>query len=144
VRAPGRFPRPEGQARRLAGVRADEEFDVIVTGTRKDWWIGCFDRCFEGEVVNFAGWFNQAIGRRYLAVTYSPLRPTSERVEAAIVRGANSSLLLVGLTDPATAAQHFARIGVGSVNPTTLARASLGSLRGGSSVALLVSSRKIG
>jgi soluble lytic murein transglycosylase len=27
------------------------------------------------------------------------------------------------LTDPATAAQHFARIGVGSVNPTTLARA---------------------
>ena len=27
------------------------------------------------------------------------------------------------LTDPATATQHFARIGVGSVNPTTLARA---------------------
>ena len=27
------------------------------------------------------------------------------------------------LNDPATAAQHFARIGVGSVNPTTLARA---------------------
>ena len=27
------------------------------------------------------------------------------------------------LQDPATAAQHFARIGVGSVNPTTLARA---------------------
>jgi soluble lytic murein transglycosylase len=27
------------------------------------------------------------------------------------------------LHDPATAAQHFARIGVGSVNPTTLARA---------------------
>jgi soluble lytic murein transglycosylase len=27
------------------------------------------------------------------------------------------------LTDPATAVQHFARIGVGSVNPTTLARA---------------------
>jgi soluble lytic murein transglycosylase len=27
------------------------------------------------------------------------------------------------LTDPATAAQHFARIGVGSANPTTLARA---------------------
>jgi soluble lytic murein transglycosylase len=27
------------------------------------------------------------------------------------------------LTDPATAAQHFARIGIGSVNPTTLARA---------------------
>src|SRR6202042_3978579 len=27
------------------------------------------------------------------------------------------------LADPATAAQHFARIGVGSVNPTALARA---------------------
>src|SRR5260370_40883111 len=30
---------------------------------------------------------------------------------------------LRSLTAPATAAQHFARIGVGSVNPTTLARA---------------------
>ena len=37
------------------------------------------------------------------------------------------------LNDPATAAQHFARIGVGSVNPTALARARLlAGPRGGS------------
>src|SRR5882672_6600750 len=46
-----------------------------------------FDRCFAGEEVGFAEWFNQSIGRRYLAVTYSPLRPTSERVEAVLAVG---------------------------------------------------------
>jgi PAS domain S-box-containing protein len=46
-----------------------------------------FDRCFAGEQVGFAEWFNQSIGRRYLAVTYSPLRPTSERVEAVLAIG---------------------------------------------------------
>lgn len=48
-----------------------------------------FDRCFAGEVVNYAGWFNQSIGRRYLTVTYSPLRPTSERVEAVLAIGSD-------------------------------------------------------
>jgi PAS domain S-box-containing protein len=48
-----------------------------------------FDRCFAGEVVNYAGWFNQSIGQRYLAVTYSPLRPTSERVEAVLAIGSD-------------------------------------------------------
>jgi PAS domain S-box-containing protein len=46
-----------------------------------------FDRCFAGEQVGYAEWFNQSIGRRYLAVTYSPLRPTSERVEAVLAIG---------------------------------------------------------
>ncbi len=44
-----------------------------------------YDRCFAGEQVNYAAWFNLAIGQRYLAVTYTPLRPDSERVEAALV-----------------------------------------------------------
>ncbi|MDB5578449.1 MAG: multi-sensor signal transduction multi-kinase, partial [Bradyrhizobium sp.] len=44
-----------------------------------------YDRCFAGEEVNYAGWFNLALGRRYLAATYTPLRPDSERVEAALV-----------------------------------------------------------
>jgi PAS domain S-box-containing protein len=44
-----------------------------------------YDRCFAGEEVNYAGWFNLAIGRRYLGVTYTPLRPDSERVESALV-----------------------------------------------------------
>ncbi len=43
-------------------------------------------RCFEGEEVSYAGWFTNARGRRfYLGVTCSPLRPDSERVEAALV-----------------------------------------------------------
>jgi C4-dicarboxylate-specific signal transduction histidine kinase len=46
-----------------------------------------FDRCFAGEEVGYVEWFNQSIGRRYLAVTYSPLRPTSERVEAVLAIG---------------------------------------------------------
>ena len=45
--------------------------------------------CIAGEVVNYAGWFNQSIGQRYLAVTYSPLRPTSERVEAVLAIGSD-------------------------------------------------------
>jgi C4-dicarboxylate-specific signal transduction histidine kinase len=44
-----------------------------------------YDRCFAGEEVSYAGWFNLNLGRRYLAVTYTPLRPDSERVEAALV-----------------------------------------------------------
>jgi PAS domain S-box-containing protein len=44
-----------------------------------------YDRCFAGEEVSYTGWFNLALGRRYLAVTYTPLRPDSKRVEAALV-----------------------------------------------------------
>src|SRR5258705_5910524 len=44
-----------------------------------------YERCFAGEEVSYAGWFTLPIGRRYLAITYSPLRPTSERVEAVLV-----------------------------------------------------------
>jgi PAS domain S-box-containing protein len=43
------------------------------------------DRCFAGEEVSYAEWFTTSLGRRYSAVTYSPLRPESERVEAALV-----------------------------------------------------------
>jgi signal transduction histidine kinase len=44
------------------------------------------DRCFAGEEVRNAGWWlNNVIGRRYMGVTYSPLRPHADRVEAALV-----------------------------------------------------------
>jgi len=43
------------------------------------------DRCFAGEEVSYAEWFTFSHGRRYLAVTHSPLRPDSERVEAALL-----------------------------------------------------------
>jgi PAS domain S-box-containing protein len=44
-----------------------------------------YDRCFAGEEVSHAGWFNLTLGRRYISATYTPLRPDSERVEAALV-----------------------------------------------------------
>ncbi len=43
------------------------------------------DRCFAGEDVSYAEWFPGAPRRQYLALSYSPLRPDSDRVEAALV-----------------------------------------------------------
>jgi PAS domain S-box-containing protein len=43
------------------------------------------DRCFAGENASFADWFDNALGRRYFALSYTPLRNGSERVEAALV-----------------------------------------------------------
>jgi PAS domain S-box-containing protein len=43
------------------------------------------DRCFAGEEVSYIDWLTTPLGRRYSAVTYSPLRPESKRVEAALV-----------------------------------------------------------
>ena len=34
--------------------------------------------------MSFAGWFPTASGRRYLAATYSPLRPDSVGIEAVL------------------------------------------------------------
>ena len=44
-------------------------------------------RCLAGEELSYAGWLATPRGRRYVAVTYSPLRPNSEVVEAALVIG---------------------------------------------------------
>jgi len=43
------------------------------------------DRCFAGETVRFEEWFDNALGHRFLAVSYSPLRSDSQQVEAALV-----------------------------------------------------------
>ena len=43
------------------------------------------DRCFAGEEVSFAEWFATPRGRKYRAISYSPLRPGSQRVEAALM-----------------------------------------------------------
>jgi PAS domain S-box-containing protein len=43
------------------------------------------DRCFAGEDVSYGDWFGDPPKRRYLAVSYSPLRPNPEHVEAALV-----------------------------------------------------------
>ena len=43
------------------------------------------DRCFAGEEESYTHWLGSAFGRRYLAVSYSPLRLDSKAVEAALV-----------------------------------------------------------
>jgi PAS domain S-box-containing protein len=43
------------------------------------------DRCFAGEDVSHAEWYSRAGRRQYLALSYSPLRPDSDRVDAALV-----------------------------------------------------------
>jgi PAS domain S-box-containing protein len=45
------------------------------------------DRCFAGEEVAGGGWISPQSGARYMVTTFSPLRPDSERVEAALVIG---------------------------------------------------------
>jgi PAS domain S-box-containing protein len=42
------------------------------------------DRCFAGQQVSFAEWFDNPGGRRYWVVTYSPLKLESEQVDAAL------------------------------------------------------------
>jgi PAS domain S-box-containing protein len=43
------------------------------------------DRCLLGEDVSWAGWMGTPRGRQYSAITYTPLRPNTERVEAILV-----------------------------------------------------------
>jgi signal transduction histidine kinase len=45
------------------------------------------DRCFAGEGVSFADWIDSTLGRRYVAISYSPLRSGPQPVEAALVIG---------------------------------------------------------
>jgi PAS domain S-box-containing protein len=42
------------------------------------------DCCFAGANVRYEEWFDNALGHRFLAVTYTPLRSGSERVEAVL------------------------------------------------------------
>jgi PAS domain S-box-containing protein len=54
------------------------------------------DRCFAGEDVKFSRWVLSPGGRRfYVVVSYSPLRPHSERVEAALVINRDLTDLMV-------------------------------------------------
>jgi PAS domain S-box-containing protein len=43
------------------------------------------DRCFAGEDVTYSGWVPNPSGQSYLSISYSPLRPNTERVEAVLV-----------------------------------------------------------
>jgi PAS domain S-box-containing protein len=71
-----RLPAEEIVGMRMADLAGQEPFEETYKPN--------LDRCFAGEEVSFGGWFPTPGGRRYLAATYSPLRPDSERVLAAL------------------------------------------------------------
>jgi PAS domain S-box-containing protein len=71
-----RLPAEEIVGMRMADLAGKEPFEETYKPN--------LDRCFAGEEVSFGGWFPTPGGRRYLAATYSPLRPDSERVEAVL------------------------------------------------------------
>jgi PAS domain S-box-containing protein len=60
------------------------------------------DRCFAGDETKLVRWFTNALGRQFLGVTCSPLRPDSVRVEAALVVSRD-------LTELATASEALQR-----------------------------------
>ena len=66
---------------RMVGRHIRDVMGMDIFGTAKPY----LDRCFDGEDVGFAGWLTMPLGRRHVVVTCSPLRPQSERVEAALV-----------------------------------------------------------
>jgi PAS domain S-box-containing protein len=44
-----------------------------------------FDRCMQGEIVTFQGWFDYpALGRRYVDMTYYPYRDSGKRITGVI------------------------------------------------------------
>ena len=68
-------------ASRIVGMRMDE---LAGTEPFEATYKPNLDRCFTGEEVSFVDWFPTPTGPRYLAATYSPLRPDSKRVEAVL------------------------------------------------------------
>jgi PAS domain S-box-containing protein len=71
-----RIPAEKVVGMHVCDVVGRETFDRMVKPN--------LDRCFAGEEVSFAEWFNNPGGRKYWIVTYSPLKLESERVDAAL------------------------------------------------------------
>jgi PAS domain S-box-containing protein len=86
-------------AEKIVGMRMDE---LAGTEPFEETYKPNLDRCFAGEEVSFVDWFPTPAGRQYLAATYSPLRPDSERVEAVLA-------ITRDLTDHARASEALQR-----------------------------------
>jgi PAS domain S-box-containing protein len=71
-----RIPAEKVIGMHVGDVVGREMFDRVVKPN--------LDRCFAGEEVSFAEWFDNPGGRKYWLVTYSPLRLESERVDNAL------------------------------------------------------------
>jgi PAS domain S-box-containing protein len=72
------------------------------------------DRCFAGEEIRYADWFATAHGRKYRAISISPLRPHSQQVDAAL-------LIARDFTDYAQASESLreAQMALAHVNRVT-------------------------
>jgi soluble lytic murein transglycosylase len=79
-----------------------------------EWWIE--RRLLARKMIDVGEYRNAYLIARDAALPSRDIYKTEQEFTAGWIA-------LRFLNDPATAAQHFARIGVGSVNPTTLARA---------------------
>ncbi|QEX16815.1 hypothetical protein FRZ44_21100 [Hypericibacter terrae] len=73
------------------------------------------DRCFAGEEVGYREWFSNKFGRRFMAVSYSPLWLGSDRVEAALVISRDLTEHMV-----ATESLHEAQAALAHVNRVML------------------------
>jgi PAS domain S-box-containing protein len=71
-----RIPAEKVVGMHVGEIVGRETFDRVVKPN--------LDRCFAGEEVSFAEWFDNSSGRSYWVVTYSPLRLDSERVDHAL------------------------------------------------------------
>ena len=71
-----RIPAEKVVGMHVGDVVGRETFDRVVKPN--------LDRCFAGEEVSFAEWFDNPGGRKFWIVTYSPLKLESERVDAAL------------------------------------------------------------
>jgi PAS domain S-box-containing protein len=84
-----RFQRVNPVYARLRGVPADEIVgkhvaEVIGAERFEQNSKNSLDRCFAGEEFSVSGWIPLPPSRTYLSVSYAPLRPHSDRVEAAL------------------------------------------------------------
>ena len=81
-------PPGSGPGRHLADVIGPVGFERIKP---------LLDRCVRGEDVSWAGWSDSLHGRRYTALSFTPLRPDRERVEAilGIARDLTDQMLAV-------------------------------------------------
>ena len=69
------LPPGGGAGRHLADVIGMVDFERVKPA---------LDRCLRGEDVSRAGWSDTFRGRRYIGVSFTPLRPDTERVEAVL------------------------------------------------------------
>ena len=111
---------------RIQVLRREEKFveaAQLMLGAPKDagrlynvdeWWIE--RRLLARKMIDIGEHRNAYLIARDAALPARDIYKTEQEFTAGWIA-------LRFLTDPTTAAQHFARIGVGSVNPTTLARA---------------------